>query len=83
MSEITEHAVDLTIERFLEGWLNANGLMLCRTEANGQLTFYSSSRAFSSQAIDMVITHAGKYAEDDSQQLIPIDLRRSTEYCVI
>ena len=82
MSEITERTVGLTIEQFLEGWLNANGLMLYRTEANGQLTFYSSSRAFSSQTVDMVMSHAGKYAEDD-QSLTPIDLRRSTEYCII
>ena len=83
MSEITERTVGLTIEQFLEGWLNANGLMLCRTEANGQLIFYSSSRAFSSQTIDMVMTYAGKYAEDDDQPPTPIDLRRSTAYCVI
>ena len=82
MSEITERTVGLTIEQFLEGWLNVNGLMLYRTEANGQLTFYSSSRAFSSQTVDMVMSHAGKYAEDD-QSLTPIDLRRSTEYCII
>lgn len=95
MSEMMERTVGLAIrsdtsalfsvaiEQLLEGWLNANGLMLYRTEANGQLIFYSSSRAFSSQTIDMVMTYAGKYAEDDDQPPTPIDLRRSTVYCVI
>ena len=79
----TSALFSVAIEQFLEGWLNANGLMLYRTEANGQLIFYSSSRAFSSQTVDMVMSHAGKYAEDDDQSPTPIDLRRSTVYCVI
>ena len=96
MSEMMERTVGLAIwsdtsalfsvaiEQFLEGWLHAHakGLMLYRIEANGQLIFYSSSRAFSSQTIDMVMAHAGKYAEDDDQPPMLIDLRRSTEYCV-
>lgn len=79
----TSALFSVAIEQFLEGWLNANGLMLYRTEANGQLIFYSSSRVFSLQTIDMVMTYAGKYAEDDDQPPTPIDLRRSTAYCVI
>ena len=30
----------------------------------------------------IVMTHTGEYAEDD-QSLTPIDLRRSTVYCII
>ena len=94
MSEMMERTVGLAIwsgtsalfsvaiEQFLEGWLNAEGLMLYRTEANGQVIFYSSSRDFRSQTIDMVMAHAGKYAEDDDQLPMLIELRRSTEYCV-
>ena len=79
----TSALFSVAIEQFLDGWLNANGLMLCRTEANGQLIFNSSSKASGSQTIDMIMTYAGKYAEDDDQSPTPIDLRRSTVYCVI
>lgn len=94
MSEMMERTVGLAIwsdtsalfsvaiEQFLGGWLNAKGLMLYRTKVNGQLIFYSSSRAFGSQTIDMLMAHAGKYAEEDDQPPMLIDLRRSTEYCV-
>lgn len=78
----TSALFSVAIEQFLVGWLNAKGLMLYRIEANGQLIFYSSSRAFSSQTIDMLMVHAGKYAEEDDQPPMLIDLRRSTEYCV-
>ena len=78
----TSALFSVAIEQFLEGWLNSKGLMLYRTEANGQVIFYSSSRSFSSQTVDMVMAHAGKYAEDDDQPPMLIDLRRSTEYCV-
>lgn len=94
MGEMTERTVGLAIrsdtsalfsvaiEQFLEGWLNAKGLTLYRTEAKGQLIFYSSLRVFGPQTVDMVMAHAGKYAEDDDQPPMLIDLRRSTEYCV-
>ena len=78
----TSASFSVAIEQFLEGWLHAKGLMLYRTEANGQLIFYSSSMACGSQTIDMIMTHAGKYAEDDDHPPMLIDLRRSTEYCV-
>ena len=72
----------VAIEQFLEGWLNAKELTLYRTEAKGHLIFYSSLRVFDSQTVGMVMTHAGKYAEDDDQPPMLIELRRSTEYCV-
>lgn len=78
----TSALFSVAIEQFLEGRLNAEGLMLYRTEANGQVIFYSSSRAFNSHTIDMVMDHAGKYTEDDDQPPMLIDLRRSTEYRV-
>ena len=55
---------------------------LYRTEAKDHMIFYSSSRVFDSQTEGIVMTHTGEYAEDD-QSLTPIDLRRSTEYCII
>lgn len=94
MSEMMERTVGLAIrsdtsalfsvaiEQFLEGWLNARGLTLYRTEAKGHLIFYSISMAFSSQTVEMVMAHAGKYAEDDDQPPMLIDLRRSTKYYV-
>lgn len=94
MSEMMERTVDLAIrsdtsalfsvaiEQFLDGWLNAKGLTLYRTEAKDHLIFYSRLRVFGSETVDMVMAHAGKYAEDDDQPPMLIDLRRSTKYYV-
>lgn len=82
ISSDTSALFSVAIEQFLEGWLHAKGLTLYRTEAKGQLIFYSTSRPCGPQTVKMVMAYAGKYAEDDDRPPMLIDLRRSTEYRV-